>query len=53
MHPSFENLAVIGALGLHASLTNFDHDTSLSYILEDDSISLTSKAYIRSCSSKG
>jgi hypothetical protein len=53
MHPSFENLIVIGAQGLHASLMDFNHNTSFRYILEDDFISLTSRACICICSGKG
>jgi hypothetical protein len=53
MHPSFNILAIIDTLGLRASLMDFHHDTSLRYILEDDSISLASRAHIHSCSSKG
>jgi hypothetical protein len=53
IHPSFESLIVISALGLQASLMDIHHDTSLTSILEDDSISLTSRAHIRSCSNKG
>jgi hypothetical protein len=44
MHPYFESLAVIGAPSLQASLMAIHHYTSLRSILEDDSISLTSKA---------
>jgi hypothetical protein len=50
---SFESLVVIGALGLHVYLMDIHHDTSLRSILEDDSISLASKAHICSCSGKG
>jgi hypothetical protein len=50
-HLSFESLVVTDALGLHASLMDILHDTSFRFILEDDSISLTSKACIHS--SKG
>ncbi len=53
MHPSFESLAITNAPCLHASLINFHHDTSLRSILEDDSISSTSKACIHFCSGKG
>jgi hypothetical protein len=52
MHPSFENLVVIGTPSLHASLMGIYHNTSLRYILKDDSISSTSRACICSCSSK-
>ncbi len=53
MHPSFENLIVIGAQGLHTSLMDFNHDTSFRYILENDSISLAFRARIHFCSGKG
>jgi hypothetical protein len=53
MHLSFENLAITNTLGLHFSLMDFHHDTSFRSILEDDSISSTSKVYIHSCSNKG
>ncbi len=53
MHLSFDNLTIIGTLGLHAFFMDVHHDTSFRSILEDDSISSTSKARIRSCSSKG
>jgi hypothetical protein len=53
MHVCFENLVVTNALGLQAFLMDIHHDTSFKYILEDDSISLASKAHIRSCFGKG
>jgi hypothetical protein len=53
MHLFKKNLAVTGALGVHASLMDFHHDTSLKFILEDDSISLASRTCICSCSNKG
>jgi hypothetical protein len=53
MHLSFESLAVIDAPNLQTSLMDIHHDTSLMCILEDDSIFLTSRARIYSCSSKG
>ncbi len=53
MHLSFENLVVIGTLGLHASLIDIHHNTSLKSILEDESISLASRAHICSCLGKG
>jgi hypothetical protein len=34
-------------------LVDIHHDTSLRFILEDGSISLASRAHIRSCSGKG
>jgi hypothetical protein len=52
MHPSFENLVVIGAPSLQASLMDIHHNTSLKFILENGSISLASKARICSYSSK-
>jgi hypothetical protein len=52
-HLSFESLAIINGPSLHASLMNFHHNTSIRPILEDDSISLASRAYICSCSGKG
>jgi len=48
MHPSFENLVIIGASSLQASLMYMHHNTSFKSILENDSISSASKAYIRS-----
>jgi hypothetical protein len=53
MHPSFENLVVIGALGLQVFFMDIHHNASLRFILEDDSISLTSRACIHSCLGKG
>jgi len=53
MHPSFANLANFDIPGLHAYLMDTHHDTSFRSILEDDFISLTSKAHIRSCLGKG
>jgi hypothetical protein len=53
MHPSFENLAVINALGLHTSLMDIHHDTYVRSIFEDGSNSLTFRACIRSCLGKG
>jgi len=53
MHLSFESLVVIGPPSLHAYLMDIHHDTSLRFILEDDSISSTSKACIHSCLGKG
>jgi len=53
MHPSFESSVVIRALSLQASLMDIHHDTSFKSILEDDSISSTSKVRIRSCLGKG
>jgi hypothetical protein len=50
MHYSFESLVIIGAPSLHASLMEIHHDTSLKFILEDDSIFSTSKACIHFCS---
>ncbi len=53
MLSSFKNLVVISALGLHASLMDIHHDTSLKSILKEDSISSASKVHICFCSSKG
>jgi hypothetical protein len=53
MHPSFESLVVTNAPSLHASLMNIHHNTSFRFILEDDSISSTSKTCICFGSSKG
>ncbi len=53
MHFSFESLAITGTISLQASLMNIHHDTSLRSILEDDFISLTSKAHIYSCLARG
>jgi hypothetical protein len=53
MHLFFENLVVIGVPRLHASLMDIHHDTSFRAILEDDSISLASKARIHFCSGNG
>jgi hypothetical protein len=53
MHPSFKSVIIIGASGLHAFFMDIYHGTSLGLILEDDSISLESKAHIRSCLGKG
>jgi hypothetical protein len=53
MHLSFESLAIISNLSLQAYLMNIHHNISLESILEDDSISSTSKTHIRSCLSKG
>lgn len=53
MQLSFESLIVTDALGLHASWMDMHHNTSFRSILKDDSISLTSKGHIYSCSSKG
>ncbi len=53
MHPSFESLAITSTPSLHVSLTDIHHDTSLKSILEDDSISSTSKTCIHFCLGKG
>ncbi len=53
MHLSFESLIITNALGLQTSLMDFHHNTSFRSILEDDSISLASKAHICSCLGKG
>ncbi len=53
MHPSFENLTFISTLGLQESLMYIQHNTSIKSILEDDSISSTSRTCIYCYSSKG
>ncbi len=53
MHPFFENLVVINALGLQAFLMYIQHNTSIKSVLEDDSISSTSRTCICSYLSKG
>jgi hypothetical protein len=50
MHPSFANLGNFDIPGLHAYLMDTHHDTSFRSILEDDFISLTSRAHICSYS---
>jgi hypothetical protein len=46
MHPSSESLIVVDTPSLQASLMDFHHDTLLRFILENDSISSTSRAHI-------
>jgi len=53
MHPSFENLVITGTSSLQAFLMYIHHNTSFKSILKDDSISSTSKAYIRSLFRQG
>jgi hypothetical protein len=53
MHLSFESLTITRTLGLYASLMDIYHNISLMFILEDDSISSTFRAYICSCLGKG
>jgi hypothetical protein len=53
MHPSFKSLVIIGALGLQAFLMDIHHDTFFRSILEDDSISLASRAHVHFCLGKG
>jgi hypothetical protein len=53
MHHSLESLAVSNTLGIHASLMDNYHNTSLRFILEDDFISLASRTHICFCLSKG
>jgi len=53
MHFSFESLEVTNAPNVHATLMDIHHDTSLRSILEDDSISLASRACICFCLGKG
>jgi hypothetical protein len=52
MHLSFESLAVTNTLSLQVFLMDIHHDTSFEFILEDDFISLTFGAHIRSCLGK-
>jgi len=52
MHPSFENLAITDTPGLHASLMDIHHNTSLRSILKDDYISSAFKTHIPFCLSK-
>jgi hypothetical protein len=51
--PYFESLVITSTLNLHASLMDIHHDTSLRSIFKDDSIFLTSRTCIHSCSGKG
>jgi hypothetical protein len=53
MHPSFESLTITGTPCLHASFMDIHHNTSLRFILEDDSISSTFRTCICFCSNKG
>ncbi len=53
MNLSFESLAVTNALSLYESLMDIHHNTSFRSILEENSISSTSRAHICSCSGKG
>jgi hypothetical protein len=53
MHCSFENLIVTNTPSLHASFVDIHHNTSLRFILENDSISSTSKGHIHFFFSKG
>jgi hypothetical protein len=43
IHPSFESLAIIDALGLKESLMDIHHDISFRFIMEDDSFPLLPK----------
>jgi hypothetical protein len=52
MHLSFDNLTIIGAPSLHVSLMDIHHNSSFQSILEDDSISSTSKVHICFLSNK-
>ncbi len=52
-HLSFESLVVAGALSLQTFLMDIHHDTLFRFILQDDSISSTSRICICSCSGKG
>jgi len=49
VHRCFESVIIIITLDLHAFFMDIHHNTSIKYILEDDSIFSTSRAYIRSC----
>jgi len=53
MNLSFESLAVTNVLNLYEFLMDIHHNTSLTSILEENSISSTSRAHICSCSGKG
>ncbi len=53
IHLFKRSLTVTCAQGLHASLMDIHHNTSLRFILEDDSISLAFRARICSCLGKG
>ncbi len=53
IHPSFESLVVIGSPGSQDFFMDIHHDTSFRSILEDDSISSTSRIRICSCLGKG
>jgi len=53
MHAYFESLVITSAPSLLASLMDIHHDTSLKFILEDNSISLAYKAHIHSYLGKG
>jgi len=53
VHLSFESVVITGAPCLQAFFMDIHHDTSFKSILEDDSISLASRAHICSCSGKG
>jgi hypothetical protein len=52
MHFFFENLAITNTQGLHASFMDIHRDTSFKSILEDGSISSSSRARIHFCSGK-
>jgi hypothetical protein len=52
MHLSFESLGVTNTLNLQVFLIDIHYDTSFKFILEDDFISLTFGARIRSCLGK-
>jgi hypothetical protein len=51
--PFLKTVVVISTPSLQAVLMDIHHNSSLRSILEDDSISSTSKTYIRSCLGKG
>ncbi len=53
MHPCFENLIIIDAPSLQVFFMDIHQDTSLRSILEDDSISFTSRTRMCFCLGKG
>jgi hypothetical protein len=53
VHPFFESLIVTNTLGLWAYLIDIHHNTSLRFILKDDSSSSTFRVYICSHVGKG
>jgi hypothetical protein len=53
MHLSFKSLVVTNAPSLQAPLMDIHHNTSFRSILEDDSISSSSRTHIHFCLGKG